>query len=1152
MSADTARLSAQHNKLGKPGGPGLFGDPSMQLPAYIQNVAKALMRNGKSKSQAIQIAIGTVKNWAEGKGNVSPEVRAAAAKAVAEWEAEKAKARATPNKSDLSNDVRETPGLLTRILEFATGKKAPKKAAPAKGDKQSAAYGEPDLPKGATGWKHGWIPVDSSGKPVGPAQKPKWLQADEAKHAAAGGKTADQIRAEEGKRALKAQHDRDEAPAKKKAAAKKAAKSKADTEAKAEVRAEQAKQKKAESAKTAAAKKAEAGKTAAQKEKARQIAAAYKQAEADLKAGRKLTPQQQRVVAYVTAQNAKQADASRKVDVPGQKVTAPATPAVAKKATAAKTATTKKAPPKVKAKSYKSASSRATALANVPWGVNAIDLAGSHSPAGQLAFRYKHNWILINPAIPSRGRMGGGLAVKHGHKSGTVTHGHFETHPSGKGKVFVADRTGGKIASAKLAELHAGKSAPHMVDGKINYVKPEQSKYKLAAVQKAPKGDALNPVTPSPADAKAKTTAAHEASAKANGSKSLMDAQVAAKKHADAFVANKKAGNTDAAESHKKLAQGWAKKAQQLKTAEKATKDAKAKYETEQKAKADTEKAAAEKAQAEQIAKKAKDDNAKLKADANAAYKKAVDMPEVTAEQKADKAAAFKESAAKHGVVIQHGGKHDLPEDTLVNAKLSQSQDLAKKLEQDAADHNKANDDLDAASSKADEMSETLSHLSGVPSLHAKTAKAHEDAAKQADALGFKGLKAHHEKKAAEHAKAATEPKAPEAPNVSDAVSDSMDEMGIPSQDLAAWDDYLHASAAYKKDPSAANLKKMAAAQKGLAAKNVTNGEMQDANKKLYKKLGLTPPAAKKTAAKKVAAKKTAAKPPVSSEPVPDINLPGPGMYKDGLAINHAQEKFDAMPPGPKKDALGTAITNAKAKFKAKHGNAFAGDKAGKETGTTSTFVPSTPSGGYSDHITNHPFYNSAKTEGYEPVSNQQNVNNGWKPSDVPGLKSTKGAYTYSGGSYGSINAQLRGSTGPSGGKWDATVKQMDKEFAAVPGLDHDIVTTRKMNDEGPFSTIPPYMEPGGVFVDHGYSSTSKDPAVWSGSVHMQVRIPKGTKALDLNHTVGSQNGSEQEILLDRDTHYKVISDGPNPNNPGVRLIVVEVVPGPKKPQTAA
>lgn len=64
------------------------------LPNYIQNVAKGIMKSGKSESEAIASAIAICKRWAAGGGGVHPEVRAAAAKAIAEWEAKKAASHA--------------------------------------------------------------------------------------------------------------------------------------------------------------------------------------------------------------------------------------------------------------------------------------------------------------------------------------------------------------------------------------------------------------------------------------------------------------------------------------------------------------------------------------------------------------------------------------------------------------------------------------------------------------------------------------------------------------------------------------------------------------------------------------------------------------------------------------------------------------------------------------------------------------------------------------------------------------------------------------------------------------------------------------------------------------------------------------------------
>jgi hypothetical protein len=93
-SAETAALSSVHHPLGTHG---LWGDKSAQLPSYIQNIAHAMIRSGHDESSAIALAIGAVKRWAAGRGKVTPEVRAAAGKALAEWE--KLKAEHSKSKS---------------------------------------------------------------------------------------------------------------------------------------------------------------------------------------------------------------------------------------------------------------------------------------------------------------------------------------------------------------------------------------------------------------------------------------------------------------------------------------------------------------------------------------------------------------------------------------------------------------------------------------------------------------------------------------------------------------------------------------------------------------------------------------------------------------------------------------------------------------------------------------------------------------------------------------------------------------------------------------------------------------------------------------------------------------------------------------------
>lgn len=70
------------------------------LPLYIRAIAQALIRNGHSESEAIQIAVGTVQRWARGEGKVTPATRTRAAAALAEWERKKAQAHVTASEGN--------------------------------------------------------------------------------------------------------------------------------------------------------------------------------------------------------------------------------------------------------------------------------------------------------------------------------------------------------------------------------------------------------------------------------------------------------------------------------------------------------------------------------------------------------------------------------------------------------------------------------------------------------------------------------------------------------------------------------------------------------------------------------------------------------------------------------------------------------------------------------------------------------------------------------------------------------------------------------------------------------------------------------------------------------------------------------------------
>lgn len=270
MSAKTPELSSASTPLGKPGGPGLFHDRSLQLPDYIRNIAKALMRDGHAKSQAIQIAIGTVKRWARGGGDVKPEVRAAAAKAVAEWEAAKAKAKATPNKRDYSNDVAEA-------VEMANDSKKQEQRPTGNNKPEKNADGTYKLPPGAVGWKHNWVPVDANGNEV-------------PRHGNSQAKDSEGHDEETKKAIAQAYQNKANADGKKAAAKAASDKKKADNKAAAD-------KKKAETARK------------------QTLAAAVRQAQADEKAGKPLTPEQKRLLAAAKKAKEQQAEELRHVSM---------------------------------------------------------------------------------------------------------------------------------------------------------------------------------------------------------------------------------------------------------------------------------------------------------------------------------------------------------------------------------------------------------------------------------------------------------------------------------------------------------------------------------------------------------------------------------------------------------------------------------------------------------------------------------------------------------------------------------------------------------------------------------------------------------------------------------------------------------------------
>jgi 8-oxo-dGTP pyrophosphatase MutT (NUDIX family) len=122
---DTAPFGAGKNWVNKVGG----------LPAYIRAVAHAFARQGHSESEAIERAVGVVRNWAEGKQHVTPATRARAVKAIAEWEAKKAASHATRDALTESSSagsllpVAPMPRVVTRQHMFVPSKENRRKCA---------------------------------------------------------------------------------------------------------------------------------------------------------------------------------------------------------------------------------------------------------------------------------------------------------------------------------------------------------------------------------------------------------------------------------------------------------------------------------------------------------------------------------------------------------------------------------------------------------------------------------------------------------------------------------------------------------------------------------------------------------------------------------------------------------------------------------------------------------------------------------------------------------------------------------------------------------------------------------------------------------------------------------------------------------------
>lgn len=74
------------------------------FPSDFREMVRAIMDGGKTESNAIQIAWGVLRNWATGRGQVTAATRAKAVRLLAELDALRARAHATPDLSHSDTD----------------------------------------------------------------------------------------------------------------------------------------------------------------------------------------------------------------------------------------------------------------------------------------------------------------------------------------------------------------------------------------------------------------------------------------------------------------------------------------------------------------------------------------------------------------------------------------------------------------------------------------------------------------------------------------------------------------------------------------------------------------------------------------------------------------------------------------------------------------------------------------------------------------------------------------------------------------------------------------------------------------------------------------------------------------------------------------
>jgi hypothetical protein len=125
----------------------------------------------------------------------------------------------------------------------------------------------------------------------------------------------------------------------------------------------------------------------------------------------------------------------------------------------------------------------------------------------------------------------------------------------------------------------------------------------------------------------------------------------------------------------------------------------------------------------------------------------------------------------------------------------------------------------------------------------------------------------------------------------------------------------------------------------------------------------------------------------------------------------------------------------------------------------------------------------------------------------------------YTGSSYHEINAALRDSSGVKDIEVAKHAANIKKAFQQTGPVTQDVWIGRKTNnDQWKKAAVA-----GKVIQDNGAISTSVDPNVWSGNIHLNILIRKGSQGAVHINNISHHKNSEYEVLLAPGSMFHVL-----------------------------